>query len=843
MSEACEKRMSNTGIAIEYCETRDRIFEKLYSHLNNMQRQAILTTQGPLLVLAGAGSGKTTVLTNRVAHILRFGDAYKSKYIPRSLKSEDIEALKDYERALGTGNKEMSERVEDLLCLREVYPSQILAITFTNKAAREMRERIFSLAGEAAEGVWVSTFHSTCVRILRREIDKIGYTRNFVIYDDTDQLTVIKECFKDLNINEKYFSPKEVRALIGHLKDDLKSPQDYAKEVQGQYREEKLAQIYQLYESKLKKYNALDFDDLLNKTLELFYLHPDVLDYYRNKFHYILVDEYQDTNFAQYMLVKLLSDAYGNICVVGDDDQSIYRWRGADIRNILEFEKDFPNTCIIKLEENYRSHQNILEAANQVISNNIYRKEKSLWTQKDKGELIRICRAKNEQDEADFVCSEIEHHVRNGGRYGDIAILYRMNAQSRTIEEALMKYGIPYNIYGGLRFYDRKEIKDIIAYLRLLDNPYDDVSLQRVINTPKRGIGTVTVANLQEAAASAGISVLELIADLDNNKVLTGRASSKVKEFGQLIYDLQAEKEKLTLTDFMDTLLQMTNYRKALQEDDSIEAEGRLENIMEFVSAAREFENNNPEASLTSFLENIALVSDIDRMEEESPEGKSTANLMTLHSAKGLEFPVVFMIGMEEGLFPHSRSMESDEEMEEERRLCYVGITRAQKRLYITHTVLRTLYGNPSLNTPSRFLKEISNDLLVDVSTSFGGFADTNVYRSKGNESKWESVKYRGASGSHTPRNTSNLGKASSPMVGLDGRALHRPAFNNAVKNNNIAKNTNRFQLGDKVHHSKFGNGTVVTTSGDGKDLTIKVAFEQGGVRSFNAELAPLKKA
>ncbi|NLB41777.1 MAG: UvrD-helicase domain-containing protein, partial [Clostridiales bacterium] len=779
--------MSNTDIALEYCEIRDRIFEKQYSHLNNMQRQAVLTTQGPLLVLAGAGSGKTTVLTNRVTHILRFGDAYKSKYIPRNIKPEDIKSLNDYEQALALGNREMSQKVEGLLCLREVYPSQILAITFTNKAAREMRERIFSLAGEAAEGIWVSTFHSTCVRILRREIDKIGYTRNFVIYDDTDQLTVIKECFKDLNINEKFFTPKEVRALIGHQKDDLKSPQDYAKEVQGQYREEKIAQIFKLYESKLKKYNALDFNDLLSKTLELFYLHPDVLDYYRNKFHYILVDEYQDTNFAQYMLVKLLSATHGNICVVGDDDQSIYGWRGADIRNILEFEKDYPNTCTIKLEENYRSHQNILDAANQGISYNVKRKEKSLWTQNDKGERIRICRSKNERQEADFVRSEIEQHISNGGRYGDIAILYRMNAQSRTIEEALMKYGIPYNIYGGLRFYDRKEIKDLIAYLRLLDNPFDDVSLQRVINTPKRGIGAVTMSNLQEAATSAGIGVLEVISDLDNNQVLTGRTAIKVKEFGKLISDLQLEKDKQNLTDFMDILLQMTNYRTLLREEDSIEAESRLENIMEFVSAAREFENNNPEANLTSFLENIALVSDIDRMEEDSTEGKSTANLMTLHSAKGLEFPVVFLIGLEEGLFPHSRSLESEEEIEEERRLCYVGITRAQKRLYITHTVLRTLYGNPSLNSPSRFLKEISEDLYEDVSASLGGYGDVSGYRSsKGKAGNWKSSQYRGSSASSTPIKNSAAGKASAPMVGLDGKALQKPTINDVAKHSNI---------------------------------------------------------
>ena len=837
--------MNQTEIAATYYTIRDRIFEKRYKHLNDMQRQAVLTTTGPLLVLAGAGSGKTTVLTNRVAHILRFGDAYQSKYIPRGIREEDLQVLKEYEEVLDSGNKEMSKEVESLLCLREVYPSQVLAITFTNKAAREMRERIFSLAGNAADGIWVSTFHSTCVRILRREIEKIGYTRNFVIYDDTDQLTVIKECLKEMNISDKIFTPKEVRNAIGHLKDEMKNPQDYAKEIQGQYREERLAQVYGLYESKLKKYNALDFDDLLNKTLEVFYLHPDVLEYYRNKFHYILVDEYQDTNFAQYMLVKLLSETYRNICVVGDDDQSIYRWRGADIRNILDFEKDFPNTCIIKLEENYRSHQNILDAANQVIRHNTKRKEKSLWTRKEKGDKIQISRTGNEQQEAEFICREIRGHVQGGGRYGDFAVLYRMNAQSRAIEEALMKYGIPYNIYGGLRFYDRKEIKDLIAYLRVLDNPYDDVSIQRIINVPKRGIGSVTMTNLQEAATSAGIGMLEVIDDLDRNQVLSGRTAAKVKEFGRLLHDLREEKAKKSLTDFMETMLEMTNYRATLMEGDSIESEGRLENIMEFVSAAREFEDNNPESGLTEFLENIALVSDIDRMEEDDHQGSSTANLMTLHSAKGLEFPVVFLIGLEEGLFPHARSMESEEELEEERRLCYVGITRAKEKLYITHTIQRTFYGTPTLNIPSRFLKEIPEELTEDVSTGLGG------YVSPRRENRFVNpVSYGKTSsyGSSTGTGARPAGKTAGPMVGLDGKVLHKATYHPAPgpasnpTQTPQKKSAGRFQLGEKVHHSQFGNGTVVSTEGEGSSLTVKIAFEQGGIRTFNAELAPLKK-
>ena len=826
-----------TDTAKEYCSLRDRIFEKLYDHLNDMQRQAVLTTQGPLLVLAGAGSGKTTVLTNRVAHIVRFGDAYQSNYMPKSLTDQDIMALEDYLKDLNTGKKEMPEEVEGLLALRSVYPSGILALTFTNKAAREMKERIFRLVGEDAAAIWISTFHSTCVRILRRDIEKLGYTRSFVIYDDTDQLTVIKECLKELDINEKYFPPKEVRAAIGSRKDELKSPEDYAKEVHGQYREEKLARIYAAYEARLKKNNALDFDDLLNKTLELFYLHPDVLNYYRNKFRYILVDEYQDTNFAQYMLVKLLSDTYGNICVVGDDDQSIYRWRGADIRNILEFEKDFPHTRVIKLEENYRSCQNILDAANQVIRHNTHRKEKSLWTKRGKGEQIRICRAFNEQQEAEFVCNEIKRHISTGGRVGEVAVLYRMNAQSRVLEETFMKYAVPYNIYGGLRFYDRKEIKDIIAYLRLLDNPADDVSLQRIINVPKRGIGSATLASLQEAAVQRNLSILDMILDLDTNMVLSGRTAERVKEFGRLISDLTVEKDARPLTDFIDYLLQETNYRSALEEDNSIESESRLENIMEFVSAAREFENNNPEGGLTEFLENIALVSDIDRMEEDTGEGKSSVSMMTLHSAKGLEFSIVFLVGLEEGLFPHARSMDSEEELEEERRLCYVGITRAKNRLYLTYTNQRTLYGSPSLNIPSRFLKEIPEELTEDVSMQLGG---SGGY---GRKSRGVPVSGAGAYGyaASGPEQAGYSRRAGFRAPGLassarlDGQSASRPAATSGGKEG-------RFQPGDKVYHTKFGNGTVVAMEGEGSNLTLKVAFIQGGIRSFIAELAPLKK-
>lgn len=721
----------------------------LLESLNPQQRAAVQCTEGPLLVLAGAGSGKTRVLTYRIAYLIKE---------------------------------------------KGVLPGSILALTFTNKAANEMKERILQLVGDLASEIWVSTFHSTCVRILRRDIEKIGYSRSFVIYDDSDQLEIIKECLKELNYNEKYFNPKNVRAVIGQLKDQLKSPEDFSKEAAGEYREEQMAKIYALYEDKLKKNNALDFDDLLNKTLELFYLRPDVLDYYRRKFQYILVDEYQDTNFAQYMFIKLLSDFHQNICVVGDDDQSIYGWRGADIRNILDFEKDFPTAKTIKLEENYRSCQNILDAANEIIRNNKGRKDKRLWTKKEQGEKIQIYTASNEQEEAEFVCKEIKRIVEKGRKPSDCAVLYRMNAQSRVLEEALMKYAIPYRVYGGLRFYDRKEIKDIIAYLRLIVNPEDDVSFRRIVNVPKRGIGDATLAILEEYAVKNGESLFSVALDSKTNAVLNNRTAKRLADFVNLISTLMAMKEVMGLTEFVQKLIEQTGYKEMLEAENTPESENRLENIKEFVSAAKEFEQANPEAGLVEFLENVALVSDLDKLDS----ANSAITLMTLHSAKGLEFPVVFLTGLEEGLFPHSRSMESDDEIEEERRLCYVGITRAKERLYLSYALQRNLYGNPIINTPSRFLREIPDHLKVHLS-----------YRSGSSKDFGKTV---------SSNNTRNMGSVSNPKL------------------------SSEYVLGEKVQHSKFGIGTIVSIIGEGSNKQIKIAFDQAGIRTFMADLAPLKK-
>ncbi len=729
--------------------------------LNPQQKEAVLNTEGPLLVLAGAGSGKTRVLTYRVAHL--------------------IENLK-------------------------VSPNNILAITFTNKAAKEMKERIYDLVGSKAENIWISTFHSTCVRILRREIENIGFTRNFVIYDADDQLTLIKDCIRELNLSEKYFDAKDIRYKIGQLKDQIKSPEDYSKEIQGQYREEKIADIYKLYQDKLVKNNALDFDDLINRTLELFYLRPDVLDYYSSKFQYILVDEYQDTNYAQYMLVKLLSMKHQNLCVVGDDDQSIYGWRGADVRNILEFEKDFPNTKVIKLEENYRSTQTILDAANEVISNNTGRKEKKLWTQKGQGEKIVVYKVSDERQEADIICQHIHNHiVKDNKNPGDFAILYRTNAQSRSIEEALMRYGIPYRIYGSLRFYDRKEIKDIIAYLRVIANPADDVSLKRIINVPKRGIGNVTITTLEEVAAREDDSIFSIILDLDKYKEFTTRTSKNIKEFGNIISYLIAMKEVMPLTEFIKVLLEHTGYEQALKNEKTDKVESRLENIREFLSAAQEFEVDNENANLVDFLENIALVSDLDTL----GEGQSAVNMMTMHSAKGLEFPIVFIAGMEEYLFPHARALESEQEMEEERRLCYVGITRAQQQLYLTYADHRNIFGNYTSNMPSRFLDEIPDSLVEHVDLTPGNL--------------WNS------------RSSKNL-----------GYKVNTVYSRNATRQNKDDKREFQrqkgFSLGQKVIHKKYGKGTIVALSGEGDNQELTIAFDQEGIRNFIAAYAPLKK-
>ncbi len=650
-------------IAKEILEVPMNYIEKL----NKEQAEAVLQTDGPVLILAGAGSGKTRVLTYRIAYL-----------------------------------------IEE----KSVYPSNILAITFTNKAAREMKDRVEKLIGNA-ENMWISTFHSACVRILRKNVESLrDYKKNFVIYDSKDQESLIKECLKELNLNDKNFPFRSVSAEISKAKDMLMTPDKYYDRNMHDIKKRKLAEIYKLYQKKLQKNNALDFDDILYKTVELFELNPEILQYYQNKFKYIMIDEYQDTNFCQYTLVRMLAKQHRNLCVVGDDDQSIYSWRGADIGNILNFEKDFPGAKVVKLEQNYRSTQVILDAANSVIKNNFARKNKHLWTENGEGRSIIFHNAMDEWGEANFILDEVERLVSEENReLGDFAILYRTNAQSRVLEEACMSHGIPYKIVGGFKFYDRKEVKDIIAYLRVIQNPDEDLSLKRIINIPKRGIGNTTLDAIIKHAAASGDSIFGALLEIDSIDGVSTKAKKGIKDFVRIMSELMGMAETEGVSKLLKAVLDRTGYMDELKKDMDEEAQARYENVGELLSATMEFEEKNENATLQSFLEQMALMSDIDTVEE----GKSALIMMTLHSAKGLEYPFVFISGMEEGVFPSQRSYFEEKQMEEERRLMYVGITRAEERLYLTAAFERTMFGSTTYNTVSQFVREIPKDLLVKV--------------------------------------------------------------------------------------------------------------------------------
>lgn len=751
-----------------------------------MQKEAVKKTDGPLLIMAGAGSGKTKVLTHRIAY---------------------------------------------LMAEKQVAPWNILAITFTNKAAREMKERVEKLLGPAAEDIWISTFHSMCVRILRRDIDRIGINRNFTILDTTDQLSVIKNILKDRNIDPKKFEPRTILGTISSAKNELMNPEQYAKQPLGPY-EQQVAEIYTDYQKRLKKNQALDFDDLIMTTIHLFKRVPEVLEYYQRKFQYIHVDEYQDTNRAQYTLVNLLADRLKNLCVVGDSDQSIYRWRGADIANILSFEKDYPNAEVVLLEQNYRSTKRILEAANRVIENNIGRKKKNLWTENDEGQKIIHYQADSEKSEAQFVVGKMRELMRQDPTrtLGDFAILYRTNAQSRVMEEMLLMSNINYTIVGGTKFYDRKEIKDILAYLRLIANPDDDISLQRIVNVPKRGIGATTVDKIANYAAQHDISIFTALAEVDLIGV-SGRATSQLKEFRALIEGYVQMQEYISVTELVEEVLEKSGYREMLKADKTIESQSRLENIDEFLSVTKNFEEKYDDKSLVAFLTDLALVADIDKLDEEDPAQQEGVILMTLHAAKGLEFPVVFLIGMEEGVFPHSRSLFEEAEMEEERRLAYVGITRAEQQLFITNAQMRTLFGRTNINPPSRFIKEIPEELLESEEnkeaasrpTPFGGrgssFGGGSASPFGGNSS---SGRARAASpASQTARRTTAPSRG---LTATGGESLD-------------------WMVGDKAEHKKWGVGTVVSVKGDGDSKELDIAFPSPtGIKRLLAKFAPVTK-
>lgn len=737
------------------------LIDKLLSGLNEQQQEAVKATDGPLLIMAGAGSGKTRVLTHRIAYLM----------------------------------------VE-----KEVAPWNILAITFTNKAAREMKDRVQGILGGAAEDIWISTFHSMCVRILRRDIDRIGFTRNFSILDTTDQLSVIKNILKEKNIDPKKFDPRTILGTISSAKNELQTPEDYEKIAGGMY-EQVVSDVYKLYQKKLRKNQALDFDDLIMTTIQLFKTVPDVLEYYQRKFQYIHVDEYQDTNRAQYLLVKLLASRFQNLCVVGDSDQSIYRWRGADITNILSFEKDYKNAKVILLEQNYRSTKRILQAANQVIQNNMNRKAKNLWTENDEGKKLLYYRADSESGEAQFVAGKIRELVAGGKRsYKDIAILYRTNAQSRVMEEVLLKSNINYQIVGGIKFYDRKEIKDLLAYLRVIANPDDDISLARIINVPKRGVGATSIDKIANYAIAHDLSMFQALQEVEQIG-LSAKITNSLREFRDLIHNWGQMQDYLSVTELVENVLEKTEYVEILKAENTLESQSRIENIEEFLSVTQNFEKSNDDKSLVGFLTDLALVADIDKLDEDENDKNNAVVLMTLHSAKGLEFPVVFLMGMEEGVFPHSRSLMEEAEMEEERRLAYVGITRAEEELYLTNAQMRTLYGRTSMNPVSRFIAEIPEDLIEDLG-----------------EQRRQQMR--------TPFSSS-----STPSRQPEKRVFARP-IEQSTGGDEIG-----WKVGDKAEHKKWGIGTVVSVKGDGESKELDIAFPSPtGIKRLLAKFAPITK-
>ena len=748
--------------------------------LNPEQRAAVEQTQGPLLVLAGAGSGKTRVLTCRIAHLIDSG----------------------------------------------VPAWKILAITFTNKAAREMVERVDALSGESGKDAWVSTFHSCCARILRRDIEKLGYKREFAIYDEDDRMTVIKGVAKSLELNDKEFPPKAIKATISDAKNRMLTPREWLKDAGDNFRNRKLCEAYEKYEIALRGNNALDFDDLLIKTLELLSEHPPVLQYYQDKFDYVLVDEYQDTNIAQYQFVRLMAGGKRNLCVVGDDDQSIYGWRGADIRNILEFEKDFPDCRVIKLEQNYRSTANILDAANQVIAHNAGRKEKALWTQCDPGDKVGLYHAMDERDEAAFTALMSKKLISQGIRPGEIAVLYRTNAQSRVIEEAFVRAGVPNRIYGGQRFYDRKEVKDLIAYMRALVNPDDDVSVRRIINEPKRGIGDSTVEALALYAGENELSLMAAVLD-GEGAGLSSRAQRLVGGFADLMVELTEAMYTMSITEFVSALIEKTGYVKALEESKTEENQTRIENIRELEGAVSEFAKLNPEGTLTDFLENVALITDVDNLNQTS----GAVTLMTLHSAKGLEFDAVFLVGMEEGVFPLSRALFDETALEEERRLAYVGITRAKKKLYLSHAHTRMLYNARSANQLSRFVSEIPQRLIQEGAVK----SQTRVPMPQRRPS-YEDVPRSGYSSRPAPR--TNAEKPSGrPALNIPGLQKGFGGAPSAPQ-----RSLKLFCVGDNVIHAVFGRGRVSEVSGEGSDQKVIVDFDSGARKRFSANIAPLRK-
>lgn len=813
---------------MDFLTLRRELIKKDFGNMNDRQFEAVTTVNGPLLVLAGAGSGKTTVLVNRIANLVKYGNGYLSDKIPYH-DEEDIAA------GLAYLNGEKATLPENAFSVDAPRPWEILAITFTNKAAGELKERIAAKLGSDGANIWAGTFHSVCGKLLRYNAERIGYTSHFTVYDTDDQRRLMKELMKNAGIDEKTISHRSVLSAVSSAKDSLVSPEEFEKTAGNDLRQKTVAGLYKMYQQRLTAADAMDFDDMIVNTVRLLEENPDVAEYYGNKFKYIMVDEYQDTNHAQYKLVSLLAGRHGNICVVGDDDQSIYRFRGATIENILNFEDDYHGAKTIRLEQNYRSTSNILDAANAVIGNNRGRKGKNLWTDRGVGEKITVHTAADERAEARFVADSILENIRQGQQFSQHAVLYRMNAQSAALENVFARSGIAYRVIGGMRFYERKEIRDVLAYLNLICNNNDDVRLRRIINEPKRGIGDTTVANAAAAAQVVGIPLFEVFSHADEYSALS-RAAGKLKNFCAVISELTSKLDDLSISEILEEMLEKTEYRAALRSDTSPEAADRLANVEEFASTVKQYELENDEPTLAGFLEEIALVSDIDSMEND----ENRVLMMTVHSAKGLEFDNVFLVGLEEGIFPGTQSIYSgNEEIEEERRLAYVAITRAKKHLTISNASVRMLFGTTGRNLPSRFLREIPEELCemsAEVSDDgfgysyysrerqYGGYTPKSGYGNNGGgyksgyntvlqtETPYKSAKYP------TPK------KETTPLAGTEKGC-----------------GGGNYDVGQTVEHTAFGKGTIVKITPMGNDRLIEIVFEGCGTKKLMANYAKLK--
>ena len=800
-----------------YIAARRAVIAQDLQRLNPMQRQAAMTTEGPLLLLAGAGSGKTTVLIQRVYNLLTYGRGSDSDEVPVWATEEDLQFLESFP---ARPTEEDVRRARHLCAVDVPRPWEIIAITFTNKAAGELKDRLAARLGPEANEVWASTFHSACVRILRRDIDRLGFDKDFTIYDTDDSKRVIKDVLKEKHLDEKTYPPRSVLAAISHSKDQYESIEDFAKraEAANDWRMKDYAKIYEAYEKKLRTANALDFDDIIYHTVTLLQREPEVLDYYQHKFRYVLVDEYQDTNHLQYLLTSLLAGGYQNLCVVGDDDQSIYRFRGANIENILNFEEQYPKARTIRLEQNYRSTQNILDAANAVIKNNRGRKGKTLWTDNGGGDVVTVKTTFNESDEANYVAGDILMGVNRGRSFRDTAVLYRMNAQSNALEYAMKRNGIPYKVVGGMKFFDRAEVKDMLAYLCVLNNPMDDLRLRRIINNPPRGIGATTLDKVGALAESQGASLYEILRNADLFPELKS-AASKLLKFADLIDGLRRAGTELALPEFYDAVCDQTGYVKALEEKNDMESRGRIENVQELKSNILGFLEQQPEdATLSGFLNEIALYTDLDSVEASD----DCVTMMTIHSAKGLEFPVVYVVGMEEGIFPGSSAQYDQEELEEERRLCYVAMTRAKEKLTLTNARQRMLYGRTSTNRASRFLDEIPEENMRWESKPeprFGGMEHDSTFGGDRYEEGW------GGASARTGGSWSSGGVHS---YRAPAQAAQRP-LQSLRKNAAPAATLLQLQQGDMVEHTAFGKGMVLSVRPMGGDALVEVAFDTVG--------------